>query len=70
MFQQRELRGLSVLVRAVAALLLLRVFSLRVLALVSPLFHVSFLQPETYSVQVLWSIGRVFLELPGLTANC
>ena len=40
MLQQRELRGLGVLVCAVAALL--RVFSLRVLALVSPSFQLSF----------------------------
>jgi len=38
--QQRKLRGLGVRARAVAALL--RVFSLRVLALVSPSFQVSF----------------------------
>ena len=38
--QQRELRGLSVCVHAAAAML--RIFPLRVLALVSPSFQVSF----------------------------
>ena len=44
--QQRELRGMGVRARAVAALL--RVFSLRVLALAGPSFQVSFLQPVWY----------------------
>ena len=55
-FQQRELRGLGVRARAVATLL--RVFSLRVLALVSPSFPVSFLQPGKSSLRVLRSMGQ------------
>ena len=56
MLQQRELRGMSVRVRVVAALL--RVFSLRVLALVSPSFQVSFLQLGKSSLRVLRSMGQ------------
>ena len=57
--QQRELLVLSVRVRAVAALL--RVFSLRVLALVNPSFQFtrsSFLQPGKSSLRVLQSMGQ------------
>jgi len=54
--QRRELRGLGVRVRTVAALL--RVFSLRILALFSPSFQVSFLQPGKSSLRVLWSTGQ------------
>ena len=56
MLQQRELRGLSVRVRAIDALL--RVFSLRVLALISPSFQVSSLQPGKSSLRVLRSMGQ------------
>ena len=55
MLQQRELRGPSARVRAVAALL--RVFSLlRVLALVSPSFQVSFFNQER-----LWLDGSFLI---------
>ena len=56
MLQQRELRELGVRVRAVAELL--RVFSLRVLALVSPSFQVGFLEPGESSLRVLQSMGQ------------
>ena len=57
MLQQRELRGMSVRVRAVAALL--RVFlSACFGALVSPSFQVSFLQPGKSSLRVLRYMGQ------------
>jgi len=60
LLQQRELRGMSLSVRAVAALL--HVFSLCVLALVSLSFRVGslpfFLQPEKSFLRVLRSMGQ------------
>jgi len=56
MLQQRELNGLGVGVRAVAALL--HVFALRVLALVSPSFQVNFLQQGKSPIRVLRSMGQ------------
>ena len=60
MLRQCELRGMSVRVRAVAVLSLrcCVFFSLRVLALVSPSFQVSFLQPGKSSLRVLRSMGQ------------
>jgi len=69
--QQRELRGLSARVRAVAELL--RVFSLRVLALVSPSLQVSFSRKVFSSGAAVHgpggisplSIGSALVPLPG-----